>query len=429
MVIKGKSVGSSRAAAMPNYLLNDPKNERADLIELRGTAAVSLHEAIDEWRAVASGTRCQNWLYSASINPQAHEKLTREQYIRAADILAEKLRLQDQPRAIVIQSHEGREHAHVLFSRIDIDRMRAIPDGHNFRAHEAAARHLEREFGLERIQGAHVERDGQPRPDRAPTFGERKQAERGVPLEDARALITGLWTSCECGRAFNAALHQKGWHLCQGDRRDYVLVDPHGCLHGIARRAGVKAHDVREKLSDLDRSQLPTVKDVRGMQREARVREHHERRHQIAPIQNDGRGIETPMQAAEKSGNHPLRALAALTEPVLEGQAIAVPEIATARLANGILRTAEKLFDSAATFFEGLLGGGPTKPQQPLQEKPLTMTEPTAPTPELTAQRDREADQQDRMRRLGADIPQEASQWAEMLRDQRERDDGGGRSR
>ncbi len=132
------------------------------------------------WRPSPPGTRTTKPFYHASINTRADERLTDEQRAHAIDRLEEKLGLSGQPRVVVVHEKEGREHCHIVWSRIDLERMRAISDSHNYRKHEEVARDLERQFGHERVQGAHAERDGKDRPDRTPSHAEMLQAERGA---------------------------------------------------------------------------------------------------------------------------------------------------------------------------------------------------------------------------------------------------------
>ncbi|HEX3983910.1 MAG TPA: relaxase/mobilization nuclease domain-containing protein, partial [Acidisoma sp.] len=145
MVIKGGARGDG--AGLAAHLLRMDTNERAEVLELRGVAAADLDGGLREMEAVASGTRCKRPLYHASINTDPGEHLTDEQRAMAIDRLEAKLGLTGQPRAVVEHVKEGREHVHVVWSRIDLDHMRAIPDSHNYRKHEEAARELEREFG------------------------------------------------------------------------------------------------------------------------------------------------------------------------------------------------------------------------------------------------------------------------------------------
>ena len=266
MVIKGKACGGARRLSA--HLLRTDTNERAELLELRDVAALDLGGALREIEAVASGTRCQRPFYHASINSGPGERLTPEQQATAIDRLEAELGLTGQPRAVVAHEKEGRAHVHVVWSRIDSARMTAIPDSHNYRRHELAARALERAFGHVRVQGAHVEREGVARPSRTPSHAEMQQAARtGLMPQDAKAQITAHWRATDSGKAFRAAVEAEGWKLARGDRRDLVLIDTHGEVHSLARRIeGVKAAAVRERMADIDPASLPTVEAARAAQ-------------------------------------------------------------------------------------------------------------------------------------------------------------------
>ena len=161
-----------------------------------------------------------------------------------------------------------------MWSRIDLERMAAISDSHNYRKHEQVARDLEREFGHERVQGAHVEREGKPRPERTPSHAEMLQADRtGMSPKQAKEQITELWRGTDSGQAFAAALESTGWVLARGDRRDFVVIDPMGGTHSLARRVdGAKAKDIRERMADIDSARLPSIAEAKQIQRGAAAR-------------------------------------------------------------------------------------------------------------------------------------------------------------
>lgn len=266
MVIKGVSCAGARRLAV--HLKRTDTNERAELREVRGTAADDLDGALREMEAVASGSRSKKPFYHASINTRADEQLTPEQELRAIDRLEEEMGLTDQPRIVMAHLKEGRAHIHVVWSRIDLEKMTAISDSHNYRRHEIVARELEREFGHERVQGAHIEREGEARPDRTPSHAEMQQAERsGLSPQEAKAWITTLWNATQTGQEFREAVESQGWVVARGDRRDFVLIDPAGETHSLARRVeGAKAKDVRERLSGLDPATLPTIAQAQDIQ-------------------------------------------------------------------------------------------------------------------------------------------------------------------
>jgi hypothetical protein len=266
VVIKGKSVSGARRLAV--HLMRTDTNERAELKEVRGTVAEDLRGALLEMEAVAAGARTGKPFYHGSINTRADERLTDEQRAIAIDRLEAKLGLTGQPRIVVVHEKEGWEHCHIVWSRIDLDRMAAISDSHNFAKHEAVSRDLEREFGHARVQGAHVERDGKPRPERTPSHAEMLQAERtGLSPGEVKDKITELWRRTDSGKAFADALWEAGYMLARGDRRDFVIIDPHGGTHSLTRRIeGARAKDVRERLADIDATKLPNIAAAKELQ-------------------------------------------------------------------------------------------------------------------------------------------------------------------
>lgn len=264
MIIKGGSrAGASDLAA---HLQRIDTNERMEVLEVRGTVARDLEGALREMEAMASGTRCKNPLYHASINTPIHERLGIDSWERAVDRLEEELGLIGQPRAVVMHEKFGREHVHVVWGRVRSDTLLAVADSHNYRAHEVVARELEREFGHERVQGAHAERDGAPRPDRTLSHAEHQITERtGINPKAVKAEITALWQTANGVEAFLSGLEAAGYRPALGARRQYVVLDQAGTVHSLARRIdGVRAADVRRAFADIDPGRFPAVETLRA---------------------------------------------------------------------------------------------------------------------------------------------------------------------
>jgi Relaxase/Mobilisation nuclease domain len=272
VVIKGGA--RSGAAELAAHLQRLDTNERAVVQELRGVAAQDLDGALLEMEAVSLGSRSRRHFYHVSINTRADEVMTPGQWMKAVNRLEKELKLTDQPRAVVFHVKEGRAHVHVVWSRIDLDSMTAISDSHNYRRHELVSRELEREFGHVRVQGAHIERDGGPRPDRTHSHAELQQADRHrLTPEQASQTLTEIWNRTDRGKAFAAAIAAEGWTLARGDKRDFVVLDPAGGVHSLSRRIeGAKAKDIRARMADLDATHLPSVAEAKATVR-ARVQE------------------------------------------------------------------------------------------------------------------------------------------------------------
>ena len=113
-----------------------------------------------------------------------------------------------------------------------------------------------------------MERDG-PRPERRPQNWETFRGHKsGIDPQDVKAEVTALWREADSGKAFRTALAQRGYVLAQGDRRDFCIIDGSGQEHSLARRIdGVKAADIRLRMSDIDRDDLPRVGDGRSERR------------------------------------------------------------------------------------------------------------------------------------------------------------------
>jgi Relaxase/Mobilisation nuclease domain len=357
VVIKGTSCAGARRLAV--HLTRTDTNERAEVKELRGVAAEDLRGALLEMEAVAAGARTSKPFYHGSINTRADERLTDAQRMQAIDRLEAALGLTDQARVVVVHQKEGREHCHIVWSRIDLGRMAAISDSHNYRKHEEVARALEREFGHERVQGAHIGRDGKERPDRTPSHAEMLQADRtGLSPQEVKAQITDLWRRTGTGQEFAVALWDAGFVLARGDRRDYVVIDQQGGTHSLARRVeGARASDIRERMADLDSARLPNVAEAKQIQRA-----RQERGVERAQGATREAATETPRPAPQANTG--------LTHGTPEGPR------AESYAAEGMSRGVGRALDGLANIFESLLAGKERNHERDKEPTPRPAPEP-----------------------------------------------------
>jgi hypothetical protein len=302
MIIKGKS--RSGPSALAAHLGNAEKNERVSLLETRGTIAQDLRGALIEMDAYAAGTHCQKPLYHAALSPEPPHRLTEDQRMQAVDALEQKLGLTGHSRLVVMHEKLGREHIHVVWSRIDLQHMKSVSDSHNYRKHEEVSRDLERRFGHDRVQGAHHEREGVDgekvsRPERTPSRAELRQEERtGIKGKNVGAEVTAIFRASDNALAFQSALRDHGYILAQGDRRDFVIVDRASGIHSLARRIeGMKAAELREFMAPVDREALPTAQQAKEIAAEEQ-RRRQEARSQAA--YSHGEGYVSQTQAALK---------------------------------------------------------------------------------------------------------------------------------
>lgn len=265
MIIKGGSRGAG--VALGRYLQSVGANERVTVLEIKGTVAQDIIGALKEMEAYAEGTKCEKSFYHAQVNPEPPYRLTPEQVFESIDLLEKELGLEGHARVVVMHEKDGRQHYHPVWTRIDLENMRAVPDSHNFAAHERVARELERHFDHPRVQGAHAEREGAERPDRSPSRAELAQEKRtGIKGKEVREEVTALFKGSDGAEAFANALEDNGYVLAKGDKRDFVIIDRAGGEHSLARRiSGVRAAELREFMAPIDRESLPTVEEAKDI--------------------------------------------------------------------------------------------------------------------------------------------------------------------
>jgi hypothetical protein len=275
MIPKGNQRAGGRQLA--THLMNAYDNERVEIADVRGAIAQDLHGAFAEWRAEAGATRCRKYLYSLSLNPDpAQGPLTRDQYLDFIGRTEQKLGLADQPRAVVFHSKYGREHCHVVWSRIDTDKMKAVQISHDHQKLRSIARQFARDHGLRLPPGMEQDHGTERFAEHAKTvdLGEKQQEERtGVTKDELRREITGAWKESDTGRSFVNALEQRGFLLARGDRRAYVVVDLYGEIHSLSRYVqGAKTKDVKARLKDYPLEKLPNATNAQAFAREVSVR-------------------------------------------------------------------------------------------------------------------------------------------------------------
>jgi len=257
MIIKG---GSHTGKGLGDYLLQD-KNERAEVWGIRGDIPRDLGETLDDWRSDVKGSKTTKPLYHAQLNPD--RALTREEWEQAIALFEKEMGFSDQPRAIVLHEYKGREHLHLVYSRIGED-GKAIPDNWNYLHHEKAAREIEQELGLEPTQGTLYRAKEQPRPERTPSHDAIQQGERTkLDPKAVKTELTALYREAEGNApAFLSALKEHGYSLARGDKRGFVVLDGNGGVHSLTRATGAKAGELRELLKDCH--DLPSVDEAKA---------------------------------------------------------------------------------------------------------------------------------------------------------------------
>lgn len=258
MILKGSQ--RSGAMALADHLMNDRDNDHVTCLELRDFSSEQLHGALSEMHAISKATQCKQFMFSLSLNPPQDHIATEQDFLEAADRAEQQLGLSDQPRAIVMHEKEGRRHAHMVWSRIDVDEMKAI----NLPHFKNKLRDLSRDLYLDH---------GWVLPDGLATYGNKsplnftleewQQAKRqGLDPREIKQAFQQVWERCDSQVGFKNALEDRGYFLSRGDRRGFVALDVDGNIHSIAKWTGLKTKDVKAKLGSPEN--LPSVDETRS---------------------------------------------------------------------------------------------------------------------------------------------------------------------
>lgn len=206
MILKAKERGD--AGQLARYLLSMRDNEHVELHEVYGFSSDDLKEAFSEADAIARGTRCKNYLFSMSLNPPEGAAVSKAAFEDTADQIEKKLGLENQPRAIVFHEKDGRRHAHIVWSRIDTERMRAI----NLPHYKSKLRDVSRELYLE--HGWDMPRGLQDRRLRDPLNFSREewQQAKRVDLDprEIKAVFRQCWENSDNRASLEQAFKERG---------------------------------------------------------------------------------------------------------------------------------------------------------------------------------------------------------------------------
>lgn len=257
MILKASQRSGAKQLGL--HLLKTEENEHMEVHDIRGFMAEDVLGAMKEAQATAMGTKCNQHLFSISLNPPQHADVSPEQFENALAKIEERMLLADQPRIVVFHEKEGRRHAHAVYSRIIADEMKAVQLSHFKNKLHEVSKELFLEHGWEMPNGM---RDKKNRDPRNFTLDEWQQAKRmGKNAKDLKTVIQDAWNISDSRKAFERALEDRGMFLAKGDKRGHVAVTYEGEALSIARYAGKKAKEVRERLGKPD--ELRTVSETK----------------------------------------------------------------------------------------------------------------------------------------------------------------------
>jgi hypothetical protein len=256
---------------LATHLQNAYDNEYVEIAELRGAVARDLHGAFAEWEVCAHAmTGCRNYLYSLSVNPDpAQGQLTRALYRDYIDRVEGKLGLSGQPRAIVFHIKDGREHCHVVWSRIDTEHGKAVHQPFDRQKLMMVTRQFAREHGIILPDGMVPDAGRERGKKKSLSLYEKHQQDAtGLTKEERIRQVTDAWRRSDGARAFVRALEELGYVLATG-KRPYVLVDLYGEMNALPKLIddrAVRTRNIRAFLErDFPLESLPSVDEAKAL--------------------------------------------------------------------------------------------------------------------------------------------------------------------
>ncbi len=248
MIIKASHRGGAKQLGL--HLLKTEENEHVTVHEMRGFVSDDLIGEMKESYAISQGTKFQKHLFSVSFNPPSDANVSDEMFEDAANRLEKSCGLTGQPRALVFHEKEGRRHMHAVWSRIDVDTMKARELG----LYKYKARELSKELYLEHNwqmpRGLVDAREADPRNFTLEEWQECKRM--GKNARDVKGQVQDCWAISDNKAAFEAALSENGMWLAKGDRRGYVAVTHEGETISLSRYIGKKSKELEAKLGSSD---------------------------------------------------------------------------------------------------------------------------------------------------------------------------------
>lgn len=196
------------------------------------------------------GRKQENPVFHYSLAWHPEQEPTHEQMIEAGQASLKALGLEGYQAVFVAHADEPHKHLHIIVNRVhpDTGKMANIDFG---------------KMRLSRWAEEYEKTHGKIYcPQRVENNEQRRQ---GQYVKYRDPVIATAWRHADNGRAFAAALLEQGYLLCLGDRRDFVVMDAQGKVHNPARHIeGVKVKDIRAKLADLSKEQLPGLEEARA---------------------------------------------------------------------------------------------------------------------------------------------------------------------
>ena len=280
MILKGRTRG--QGSQLARYLFSS-KNDEVKVLDIRGTCASELTksgltDALKEFDEYGKLTKGEKTLFHLAIAPSDFDRMDSTKWQYAVAKAEESLGLSGQPRAVVKHEYEGKEHLHVVWSRVDLETHKLKSDSFTNLKLCNAARDIELDLGLQQLPDMHrghekarklteeLKAGQEPNEDRISQ--RQREVQKFVEEESSKSpqalkrAIATAWHQSESGEEFRDLLKEKGLRLVRGDRGP-VVMDAEANVFSPARYIeDARVKDIKAKCEDI-LSDLPSVDQAR----------------------------------------------------------------------------------------------------------------------------------------------------------------------
>ena len=359
MILKGNL--HAHGMKLIGYMLSAEKGEAAEFVAIRGFDY--FHHDPEVAADIMQGMAAENSkspkpFFHGHLRTDPNERLTDAQWMEAIDRMERRAGFSGQPRFVTQhrKPETGERHFHVAWFRFDPERGGVIDPGLYKLKFKEEARRIEKDFALRELSNDRRPHDLA----RAGTRNELEEARRlGTDLKAIRSGILDCFEKSDNGKSFAAAIRAQGMELANGDRRDcFVVVDQAGGQHALNKKlTGMTLAEIRNRLADLDRSQLPSVDQAKTRQHDreaARAAEIEQRR--AAAGRRDEIGPDRAAAAAQERVKHGRAApeQGRDNRPASGRQSAPQPEIKPLGKTAGDIRLAWQLTKTADQFAQAI---------------------------------------------------------------------------
>ncbi|MGS2723959.1 relaxase/mobilization nuclease domain-containing protein [Porticoccus sp. GXU_MW_L64] len=225
-----------------------------------GFIGQSPYAAFQEIEAISKGTQAKQPFFHVVFNPPNSKLVSNDQFYDAIDRLEKKLGLVGQPRYPIFHDKGGQRHCHCVWSRIDIDKMKAINMAFFKDKCFQLSRDLFKAYSWENeMPAGFIDKE---KKDPFDVFiGEfRRLQKQGVDPREIKQICQEAWLKSYDMAGFKKRLEEQSFFLAQGDKRGFVVVDENKKVYSLSRFGGIRVRDLKARLGSP--TKLPSVSSI-----------------------------------------------------------------------------------------------------------------------------------------------------------------------